>query len=254
VSLAGGVSPSVSRRSSFAGIDTPKPKKTMNKTRSSLSDGLMSCASPSIFSNASDIVGLETPQRKKTISKSRSSSSDDSTITDSSSVSKSSHDAGFETLRSKKPVSNGRSSLPNDLTATTKKKTSTAISNDSKLSSWNVEMAAPSLSSAKAELEDEAQSKCKSVEVDTEQERVQKFIGFRSGSHVVSYVEEDESEGLVLGERGSEEVGENNADVEDLSLIREQLLQIERQQSSLLDLLQVYLVACLVYIVLLIHE
>lgn len=227
----GGVSPSVSRRSSFAGVETPKPKKTMAKTRSSLSDGLMSCASPSISSSTSHIVGLETPQRKKTISKSRSSLSDDSTITDSSSVSKSSHDVGFETLQSKKPISKSRSSLPNDLAATPKKKTSTPRSSDGKLSTWKVEI-------AKAESEDDAQSKCKSAEVDTAEERVQEFVGFRSGCLVASYLEEDESEGLVLGGRGSEEVGESNADVEDISLIREQLLQIERQQSNLLDLLQ----------------
>jgi hypothetical protein len=37
----------------------------------------------------------------------------------------------------------------------------------------------------------------------------------------------------------AEDFYENHKDYEDLSLIREQLIQIENQQSSLLDLLQV---------------
>lgn len=79
---------------------------------------------------------------------------------------------------------------------------------------------------------------CKTVEISNGEERVHKFGDLRSGTRVVPFVEEDEAERLGFGGGANEEVGENNADVEDISLIRKHLLQIERQQSNLMDLLQ----------------
>lgn len=65
-------------------------------------------------------------------------------------------------------------------------------------------------------------------------EKVQRFGGFRSGSRVVPCNEESSESNVI------QDVHKNHRDCEDLSLIRNQLVQIEKQQSSLLDLLQVY--------------
>ncbi|KAF6157297.1 hypothetical protein GIB67_004235 [Kingdonia uniflora] len=64
-----------------------------------------------------------------------------------------------------------------------------------------------------------------------------KFRRPRGGSRVVPF--HDESSGsIVVGSSRTEELYANTKDNEDLSLIRKQLVQIENQQSSLLDLLQ----------------
>lgn len=65
-----------------------------------------------------------------------------------------------------------------------------------------------------------------------------KFGGLRSGSRVVPVQEKETSESTVQRSNTSEELIGGNKD-NDLSLIRKQLVQIESQQSSLLDLLQV---------------
>jgi hypothetical protein len=67
-----------------------------------------------------------------------------------------------------------------------------------------------------------------------------KYDGLKSGSRVVP-IQGDEncySEDVEVSS-STEDFYENHKDYEDLSLIREQLIQIENQQSSLLDLLQV---------------
>lgn len=70
-------------------------------------------------------------------------------------------------------------------------------------------------------------------------EKVHKFGSLRSGSRVVPFQDDENPELNAVVSNIVEEVHENNKDVEDLSLIREQLLQIEHQQFSLLELLQV---------------
>jgi len=70
-------------------------------------------------------------------------------------------------------------------------------------------------------------------------EKTHKFGGLRSGSRVVPFQDDENPDLGVVVSNTVKEAYENNKDVEDLSLIREQLLQIENQQSSLLDLLQV---------------
>lgn len=64
-------------------------------------------------------------------------------------------------------------------------------------------------------------------------ERVHRLAGFRSGSRVAPCNEEVSKSNIV------QDLHRNHKDCEDLSLIRNQLVQIEKQQSSLLDLLQV---------------
>jgi hypothetical protein len=65
-----------------------------------------------------------------------------------------------------------------------------------------------------------------------------KFGGFKSGSRVAPCHEES-PHSTVVASSGTENHHSNHNECEDLSLIRFQLVQIERQQSSLLDLLQV---------------
>ncbi|XP_057542566.1 TORTIFOLIA1-like protein 4 [Amaranthus tricolor] len=228
-----GASTSIPRRFSYAGYETPKPKKTMAKCRSSLSDVSSITFSPSMSPSPQDSFGFETPQRKETLSKTKSSLSDDSSITDDSSlVSKSSYDHGFEVSQSKKPMSKRKSSLP-------VKKKSYSKKNDKKSSAyesldWKVEIAVPQSLSEKAVSEDDANSLEK-----TSEERVLRFNASKAGSCVIPLVEKDEPrEGLAIEGGGNEEVGESNADSEDLTLIRKQLIQIERQQSDLLVLIQ----------------
>ncbi|XP_044493577.1 TORTIFOLIA1-like protein 4 isoform X2 [Mangifera indica] len=67
-------------------------------------------------------------------------------------------------------------------------------------------------------------------------DKVCKFSSFRSGSRVVPCPDDENSD--FVASNGTEEVCDDPKDAEDLSLIRQQLLQIENQQSSLLDLLQ----------------
>lgn len=199
------------RRYSYGGTETYKPKKAMAKCRSSLSEGPIATVSPSMSSSTQDSFGLETPQRKKTLSKSRSSLSDDSTITDSSSVSKSSYDVAFEAVQSKRRTFKSRSSLP-------------LKSNDKKSSVYQNAVPPPS-EVVVSEISSNFVKKAS-------EEKGPKFSAIKSGSLVVP-------RGLDFDGGEVEEVGESNAESEDLSLIRKQLLQIERQQSDMVVLIQV---------------
>lgn len=67
-------------------------------------------------------------------------------------------------------------------------------------------------------------------------EKPTKFGGLRTGSRVVPLHDNDEAESVVTVNDDAEEIYENH---EDLSLIRNQLAQIENQQSNLLEMLQV---------------
>jgi len=188
------------------------------------------------------MIGLETPQRKKRMSKSRSSLSDESTITDSSSVSKSSHDVYYDNPLWKKQSSKNRYSLPNGFPATVSKMKS---GNHKKALDWEVDIALPPPPPEQVVSEDIARSQREKVKVNlikqTSTERALKAGGWRSGSRMVPSIEETEACGSVIVREANEEMGENNVDIADMSLIRNQLLQIERQQSYLMDLLQVCL-------------
>ncbi|KAK9750912.1 hypothetical protein RND81_02G229000 [Saponaria officinalis] len=218
----GGGSPPLPRKSSFTGSEVYKPKKTMTKSRSSLTNDLTEFNSVSVSSST---------QRKQTLSKTRSSLSDDSTITDSSSVSKSSYDFGFETPDSKKQMwkAKSRSSLPDDLS---KSKTTSL--------DYKIEVAAPSASYSKFESEDETESRDKTTEVTTSSSgRTTSGFRYRSNtSRVNPTVKDDKVHSLDVTGRRYEDVGESTVESEELSLIRNQLHQIEKQQSDLLDLVQ----------------
>lgn len=61
-----------------------------------------------------------------------------------------------------------------------------------------------------------------------------------SGAHVDPLQDGDDSDTADAYSRVTEEVDDNGADFEDLSRISLQLIQIEKQQSNLMDLLQVF--------------
>lgn len=68
-------------------------------------------------------------------------------------------------------------------------------------------------------------------------DRIKKHGGSKAGSRVVPYHEE--SQDSVPDSNVSKDLFKNEKESEELSLIRNQLHQIEKQQSNLLDLLQV---------------
>ncbi|KAB2089849.1 hypothetical protein ES319_A03G089100v1 [Gossypium barbadense] len=68
-------------------------------------------------------------------------------------------------------------------------------------------------------------------------DKTHKISGSKSGSRVAP-CQEEIPESTVMVSTASENLSSNHKDCEDLSLIRTQLVQIEKQQSSLLDLLQ----------------
>ncbi|KAG4932726.1 hypothetical protein JHK87_046728 [Glycine soja] len=72
------------------------------------------------------------------------------------------------------------------------------------------------------------------------EDKMQKYGGSKAGSRVVPY-HEDESQDSVPVSIVSKDLQRNDKESEDLSLIRDQLHQIEKQQSSLLDLLQKFM-------------
>ncbi|KAL5544322.1 hypothetical protein UlMin_008106 [Ulmus minor] len=155
-----------------------------------------------------------------------------------------------------------RSTPPESSYATTARKRSPFKSNEKKsvpamsqkpdrkkLSNWKVEVI-PNASSRRAIVDDDLEEgdenvpdrrindKNKLSKPETKRglfykssdEKVNKFGAFRSGSRVAPYQEEST--------KSTEDIHTNHRECEDLSLIRNQLVQIEQQQSSLLDLLQ----------------
>lgn len=187
-------------------------------------------------------------------------------------LSKSTQDGGFKTPQPKKTAPTNRSppsgsdgSFANSVKKGSPLKSndqnSTKVDHSKKPFGWKIEIAVPSAPSSEMVREDNnvgrndfAVSDCREnkqcgnpqpetkhvVFSKTREEKLHKFGGLRSGSRVVPF-DEDEKHGCseVVDSNVAEEVYDNPKDAEDLSLIREQLLQIENQQSSLLDLLQV---------------
>ncbi|XP_022972337.1 TORTIFOLIA1-like protein 3 isoform X1 [Cucurbita maxima] len=68
-------------------------------------------------------------------------------------------------------------------------------------------------------------------------DKIIKFGGFRSGSRVVPCPEEG-PESTVVASNATDDLHRNHKDSEELHLIRNQLNQIEKKQSNLLDILQ----------------
>ncbi|PON46540.1 Armadillo-type fold containing protein [Parasponia andersonii] len=188
-------------------------------------------------------------------------------------LSKSSQDSSSKTRQQKNEVPTNRSppsdsdfSLPNSVkkgspVSSDRNSTTTMsrkVDHPKKPSQWKIEIAVPSSPSSKVVREDNVVGKNESPvlgngeneqsenpKLETKhaifskirEEKVHKFRGLKSGSRVVPFYDGDENHGPDEG-NAAEEAYENPKDAEDLSKIREQLLQIENQQSSLLDLLQ----------------
>lgn len=187
------------------------------------------------ISTSPNYDGFKTPKPKKTVPTNRSPPSAISLVTTAK--------------RESPPKSNGRNS-------------STAMFcklDHKKPSDWKFEVAVSNSFSSKVACEDDTKrsdfrnfesaanensgnSKRETKRVlfgKIRDEKTHKFGGLRSGSRVVPFQDDENPDLGVVVSNTVKEAYENNNDVEDLSLIREQLLQIENQQSSLLDLLQV---------------
>lgn len=114
---------------------------------------------------------------------------------------------------------------------------------------WKVEITVPNVENSKGmvgrsreqvENENSRHSKNDVKRVlfdDKHDDKTRKFGGLRSGSRVVPFHEKESSESTVEPSNATEEHSGSYKD-NDLSSIRKQLIQIEKQQSSLLDLLQ----------------
>ncbi|ONI30616.1 hypothetical protein PRUPE_1G262400 [Prunus persica] len=182
-------------------------------------------------------------------------------------ISKSSDDSNFRTPQPKKTVPTTNRSPPSDgsLVTTAKKgnerKSETSLfskQDHKKPSDWKIEIAMPNSPSSKLVRKDDI---LRSDSGDPEagknehignnmpetkrvlfskihDEKVHKFGGLKSGSRVVPFNEDENFDSDIVVSNAAEEAYESQKDAEDLNLIREQLLQIENQQSSLLNLLQ----------------
>ncbi|MBA0608751.1 hypothetical protein Godav_020938 [Gossypium davidsonii] len=156
----------------------------------------------------------------------------------------------------KKPTSTKRSTPPDSSFATPGRKRSplkatTPETNGKKPQDWRVDIASPlaatvpgarengfkerrnneNARSAKSEIRRSLFSNKNS------NDKTHKISGSKSGSRVAP-CQEEIPESTVVVSNASENLSSNHKDYEDLSLIRTQLVQIEKQQSSLLDLLQ----------------
>ncbi|KAI9170374.1 hypothetical protein LWI28_027002 [Acer negundo] len=186
---------------------------------------------PSITKISQD-VGSRTPQPKKIVPASRSPSSRSSFGT----TAKSETSLKNNDRRSSMPTF---SKLDNGKTSDWKVEIAVQQSPSSEMTHADCIRVSDSGNSEFGELGNSINSKSETKSVlfsKIRNEKVYKFGGFRSGSRVVPY-QDDENSDLVIS-NGTEEVYDDQKDAEELSMIREQLLQIENQQSSLLDLLQ----------------
>ncbi|XP_022735043.1 TORTIFOLIA1-like protein 4 [Durio zibethinus] len=202
-------------------------------------------------------------------SHSDSSSTDNGSVGCFPSVKKSFNDVGFRTPQSKKVVPTGRSP-PSDASTVSTAKKETPLKSDNrhvntsifgrldrtKTNDWKIEIAEPKSLFYKAfdnikksglgvlESREIGDSENSRLEAEREligkvrDEKVQKFGVLRSGYRMVPFYDENLD---VDDKNAALEVDENPKDIEDLSLIREQLAQIEDQQSNLLNLLQKFI-------------
>ncbi|MBA0586306.1 hypothetical protein Gorai_017050, partial [Gossypium raimondii] len=179
-----------------------------------------------------------------TTSQSDSSSIDNGSVGCFTSVTKSMNDVGFRTPQSKKVVPTSRSPPSDASAASTAKKETPLESNNSnsntrrldrsKSSDWKIEPVQPK--SLFSEASGDYNIKRSVSFGKAHDEKVQKFGGLRSQSRVLPFHDEENLD--VTDKNAALDVDENPKDIEDLCLIREQLAQIEDQQSNLLNLLQ----------------
>ncbi|XP_017973256.1 PREDICTED: microtubule-associated protein TORTIFOLIA1 [Theobroma cacao] len=163
----------------------------------------------------------------------------------------------------KKPTFTTRSTPPESSFATTARKRSPLKAtiqkvNGKKPLDWRLEIAVPHAANVTGACEDSLKERSENVSRRRNNENVKsaksdikrvlfsnknsddkmhKFGGSKSGSRVAPCHEET-TESTVVVSNASENLNANHKDSEDLSLIRSQLVQIEKQQSRLLDLLQ----------------
>ncbi|GFY88376.1 ARM repeat superfamily protein [Actinidia rufa] len=196
----------------------------------------------------------------------KSASKDDGGVGCSPLVSRSFCNGNFETPKPKKTTPASRTPSSHNSCATVALERCPSKSSDKKpskldfrkKSDWNVEIAVPQPSSLQVVCEDDLKhmnigvvgsgvngssrnlrSETKRVLfTKTSDEKLHKFGGLRSGSRVVPFHENDNCDSIVVQRGATEDVDINQKEVEDLNLIQKQLVQIENQQSSLLDLLQ----------------
>lgn len=186
-------------------------------------------------SKGSCTVGAEAPSlRKKHMTHSRSPPTDGSPAT---------------TARKRSPLkSSDRNTSPTMLQKLDRKKPS----------NWKIEVAVSNTPTLSGDHKDDIKGregnvverredeKTRSTKTETKRvlftknsdDKIYKFGGFRPGSRVVPCHEENFDSNAVVS-NAAEDLSSNPKECEDLSLIRKQLVQIENQQSSLLDLLQV---------------
>ncbi|KAK8310654.1 hypothetical protein V6Z11_D02G197400 [Gossypium hirsutum] len=182
-----------------------------------------------------------------TTSQSDSSSIDNGSVGCFTSVTKSMNDVGFRTPQSKKVVPTSRSPPSDASAASTVKKETPLESNNSnsntrrldrsKSSDWKIEAVQPK--SLFSEASGDYNIKRSVSFGKAHDEKVQKFGGLRSQSQVLPFHDEENLD--VTDKNAALYVDENPKDIEDLCLIREQLAQIEDQQSNLLNLLQKFI-------------
>ncbi|KAK8971877.1 hypothetical protein V6N11_075702 [Hibiscus sabdariffa] len=180
-----------------------------------------------------------------------SSSIDNGSVGCFPSVAKSINDVGFRTPQSKKVVPTSRSPPSDSSNASTAKKETPLKTNNrngntsvfgkldrSNSSNWKIEISEPKSMFSESSGDDNVKKSVPFVKV--HDEKVKKFGGSRSGSRVLPL--HDDGENIDVGDKNAFlDVDENPKDMEDLSLIREQLAQIENQQSNLLNLLQKFI-------------
>lgn len=164
----------------------------------------------------------------------------------------------------KKHIPASRSTPPNSSYATTARKRSLLKSNDKKTGSSmfrrpldnEVEIAANNASGAfhdgykegDENVPERINEKTRFSKLETRRalfqkssdNKVHKFGGSRAGSRVAPYHEES-SESTVVVSNVTDNIHKNHRECEDLSQIRSQLIQIEKQQSNLFDLLQKFI-------------
>ena len=177
--------------------------------------------------------------------------------------SKNSRSAAFETPQfRKRPVVTSRLTPADSSSATTARKRSPLKGNDKKPNSalfrklgnkkpsdWKVEIAVSNASGAfEVDCKERNENipegrnfeKNKLTKPETKRALFSKNVdGYKNGSRVAPCQEESPASTVVVSNNVTEDLRKNHKESEDLSLIRNQLVQIENQQSSLLDLLQV---------------
>ncbi|XP_039062064.1 TORTIFOLIA1-like protein 4 [Hibiscus syriacus] len=173
-----------------------------------------------------DVSGVS--EEASTPPQSDSSSIDNGSVGCFPSVAKSINDDGFKTPQSNKVVPTSRSP-PSDASKKLDR---------SKSSNWKTGIPEPNSLFPEASGDDNVKKNVPFVKV--HDEKVKKFVGLRSGFRVLPLHDDDEI--LDVGDKNVfPDVDENSKEMEDLSLIREQLAQIEDQQSNLLNLLQKFI-------------